>query len=160
MLTTEAACAVLSLFRLEPSNSGTGRGFTLTSCSWAQQLNIAVMSRWSKPSPRRSRPSSRPRLGVAAVLMSRRQPRNHEFNGGLVRVLTISAKIKLPVSLAMRPPKRSTSERRMTGLAPRDRPVTGQIRRGLAMTTETEVVKACFGADTNGSATAAMTTDA
>ena len=48
----------------------------------------------------------------------------------------------------------------MAGVAPRDRPVTGQVRRGVAMTTETEVVKARFGADPNGRAAAAMTTDA
>ena len=48
----------------------------------------------------------------------------------------------------------------MTGLASSDRPVTCQVRRGVAMTTETEVMKARFGADLNGSAAAAMTTDA
>jgi len=48
----------------------------------------------------------------------------------------------------------------MAGVAPRDRPVTRQVRRGVAMTTETEVVKARFGADPNGRAAAAMTTDA
>ena len=48
----------------------------------------------------------------------------------------------------------------MARVAPRRRPVTGQVRRGVAMTTETEVVKARFGADPNGGAAAAMTTDA
>jgi hypothetical protein len=48
----------------------------------------------------------------------------------------------------------------MAGVAPRNRPMTVQVRRGVAMTTETEVVKARFGADPNGSAAAAMTTDA
>ena len=47
----------------------------------------------------------------------------------------------------------------MASVAPRRRPVTGEVRRGVAMTTETEVVKARFGADPNGSAAAAMTTD-
>lgn len=61
---------------------------------------------------------------------------------------------------ATQPPKRSTLKRRMAGVAPSDRPVTGQVRRRVAMTTETEVVKARFGADPNGSAAAAVTTDA
>ena len=48
----------------------------------------------------------------------------------------------------------------MASVAPRGRPVTGEVRRGVAVTTETEVVEARFGADPNGSAAAAMTTDA
>src|SRR3979409_1697845 len=48
----------------------------------------------------------------------------------------------------------------MAGVAPCDRPVTGQRRTGVAMTTATEVVKARFGAGPNGNAAAAMTTDA
>ena len=48
----------------------------------------------------------------------------------------------------------------MAGVAPSDRSVTGQARRGVAMTTETEVVKARFSADPNGSVAAAMATDA
>src|SRR5215469_3522339 len=51
-------------------------------------------------------------------------------------------------------------QRRMASLAPRHRPVTGQVRRGLAMTAETEVVEARFGADPDGRAAAAVTTDA
>ena len=47
----------------------------------------------------------------------------------------------------------------MTGVAPRDWPVTGQVFRRVAMTPETEIVKTRFGADPNGSAAAAMTTD-
>ena len=50
--------------------------------------------------------------------------------------------------------------RHVASVAPRRRPVTGQVRRGVAMTTEAEVVKARFGADPNGSTAAAMTTDA
>ena len=38
--------------------------------------------------------------------------------------------------------------------------MTAEVRRGVAVTTETEVVKARFGADPNDSAAAAMTTDA
>ena len=48
----------------------------------------------------------------------------------------------------------------MAGVAPCDGPVAGEVGRGVAMATETEVVKARFGADSNGSAAAAMTTDA
>ena len=48
----------------------------------------------------------------------------------------------------------------MAGAATRDRPVTEQVPRRVAMTTETEVVKARLGADSNLSAVAAMTTDA
>ena len=48
----------------------------------------------------------------------------------------------------------------MAGIASRDRPVGTQVRRGVTMTTETEVVKACFGSDPNGRAVATMTTDA
>ena len=48
----------------------------------------------------------------------------------------------------------------MAGVASRDRPVASEVRGRLAMTTETEVVEARFGADPNGSAGAAMTTDA
>ena len=48
----------------------------------------------------------------------------------------------------------------MTGVAARDRPLAGKVRGGIAMTTETEVVKARLGADSNLSAAAAMTTDA
>jgi hypothetical protein len=51
-------------------------------------------------------------------------------------------------------------QRRMTGVAPGDRPVTAQVRRGVTMTAETEIVKTRFGTDTNVSAAAAMTTDA
>ena len=47
----------------------------------------------------------------------------------------------------------------MTGVAPRDWPVTDQVRRRVAMTPETKVVKARFGTDPNGSAATAMTTD-
>ena len=48
----------------------------------------------------------------------------------------------------------------MADVAPGNRPVTAQVRRGIAMTAETEVMKACFGADFNGCAAATMTTDA
>lgn len=47
----------------------------------------------------------------------------------------------------------------MAGGAPRDRPVAGQVRRRVTVTPETEVMKARFGADPNGGAAAAMTTD-
>ena len=57
-------------------------------------------------------------------------------------------------------PRRSTLQARMAAIAPRDRPVTDQVRRRVAMTTETEIVKARLGADSNLSAAAAMTTDA
>jgi len=53
-----------------------------------------------------------------------------------------------------------TGQGHMAGIAPRDRPVTDQVRRRVAMTTETEVVKARLGTDSNLSAAAAMTTDA
>ena len=48
----------------------------------------------------------------------------------------------------------------MTGTATRDRPGAGQVRRGIAMTTETEVVKTRFRPDPNRRAAAAMTADA
>ena len=48
----------------------------------------------------------------------------------------------------------------MAGVAPANRPMTGQVRRGVAMTTETEVMKARFRADSNDRTAAAMTTDA
>ena len=53
-----------------------------------------------------------------------------------------------------------TGQGHMAGIAPRDRPVTDQVRRRVAMTTQTEVVKARLGTDSNLSAAAAMTTDA
>ena len=51
--------------------------------------------------------------------------------------------------------------RHVAGVAPGDRPVavTAEVRRRLAMTAETEVMKARFCADTKIGATAAMTTD-
>ena len=48
--------------------------------------------------------------------------------------------------------------RRVAGAAPRDWPVTCQVRRRVAMTTQAEVVKASFGANANVGAAAAMTT--
>jgi len=48
----------------------------------------------------------------------------------------------------------------MTGVAARDRPLAGKVRGGIAMTTETEVVKARFHSHPNRRAAAAMTADA
>jgi hypothetical protein len=60
----------------------------------------------------------------------------------------------------LQPAKRGVGYRRMAGVAPCHRSLTGQVRRGIAMTTETEVVKARFDTDPNISAAAPMTTDA
>jgi len=48
----------------------------------------------------------------------------------------------------------------MAGAAPRDRPVTTEARRRVAVATETEVVKTRFGAHPKVCSAAAMTTDA
>ena len=47
----------------------------------------------------------------------------------------------------------------MAGVAPHDGPVAGEVGRGVAMATETEVVEARFGANRNATAAAAMATD-